>query len=135
VAISKSGTPANSPEVGGSPTAGNHTAETGLAGWGARIRTSAFLKSICLNYRTNFGPFRENWPPETPLRNLPHLDLMNAIYSIFKHLTYTERQMLLTELNHRHHLEGIDARHHLDGIGALVRYERAIRRFGATAWC
>jgi hypothetical protein len=25
---------------------------------------------------------------------------MNAIYSIFKHLTYTERQMLLTELNH-----------------------------------
>jgi hypothetical protein len=27
--------------------------------------------------------------------------------------------MLLTELNHRHHLEGIDARHHLDGIGAL----------------
>src|SRR6266481_1919348 len=25
--------------VGGSPTPGNHTAETGLAGWGARIRT------------------------------------------------------------------------------------------------
>src|SRR5258705_8630208 len=55
--------------VGGSPTPGNHTAETALAGWGARIRTSAFLKSICLNYRTNFGPFRENWPPETPLRS------------------------------------------------------------------
>jgi hypothetical protein len=26
-------------DVGGSPTPGNHTAETGLAGWGARIRT------------------------------------------------------------------------------------------------
>src|SRR5712692_3848728 len=26
--------------VGGSPTPGNHTAETGLAGWGGRIRTS-----------------------------------------------------------------------------------------------
>src|SRR6266478_8534494 len=25
--------------VGGSPTPGNHTADTGLAGWGARIRT------------------------------------------------------------------------------------------------
>src|SRR5258708_5274453 len=25
--------------VGGSPTPGNHTAETGLAGWGGRIRT------------------------------------------------------------------------------------------------
>jgi hypothetical protein len=25
--------------VGGSPTPGNHTAETALAGWGARIRT------------------------------------------------------------------------------------------------
>src|SRR5258708_7593466 len=25
--------------VGGTPTAGNHTAETALAGWGARIRT------------------------------------------------------------------------------------------------
>jgi hypothetical protein len=25
--------------VGGFPTPGNHTAETGLAGWGARIRT------------------------------------------------------------------------------------------------
>src|SRR6266481_1979948 len=55
--------------VGGSPTPGNHTAETALVGWGGRIRTSAFLKSICLNYRTNFGPFRENWPPETPLRS------------------------------------------------------------------
>src|SRR5712691_9790555 len=30
--------------VGGSPTPGNHDAETGLAGWGIRIRTSAFLK-------------------------------------------------------------------------------------------
>src|SRR6266849_320280 len=35
--------------VGGSPTPGNHTAETRLAGWGGRIRTSAFR----LNYRTN----------------------------------------------------------------------------------
>jgi hypothetical protein len=26
--------------VGGSPTPGNHTAETALAGWGGRIRTS-----------------------------------------------------------------------------------------------
>src|SRR6267154_3964511 len=28
--------------VGGSPTPGNHTAETALAGWGGRIRTSAW---------------------------------------------------------------------------------------------
>src|SRR6266446_4386631 len=36
--------------VGGSPTPGNHTAETGLAGWGARIRTWEWrnrLKSAC----------------------------------------------------------------------------------------
>jgi hypothetical protein len=30
--------------VGGSPTPGNHTAETGLAGWGERIRTSELQK-------------------------------------------------------------------------------------------
>src|SRR6266851_4475403 len=28
--------------VGGSPTPGNHTAETALAGWGGRIRTSVW---------------------------------------------------------------------------------------------
>ena len=31
--------------IGGSPTPGNHTAETALAGWGARIRTWEWRKS------------------------------------------------------------------------------------------
>jgi hypothetical protein len=54
--------------VGGSPTPGNHIAETGLAGWGGRIRTSAFLKSIYLNYRTNLRSFRK-WAIRDSLRS------------------------------------------------------------------
>src|SRR6266404_6728185 len=33
--------------VGGSPTPGNHTAETGLAGWGTRIRTWEWRNQTC----------------------------------------------------------------------------------------
>src|SRR6267154_5898698 len=40
--------------VGGSPTPGNHTAETGLAGWGARIRTSEWRNQI-----PQFGLFQQ----------------------------------------------------------------------------
>src|SRR6266481_1526394 len=36
--------------VGGSPTPGNHTAETGLAGWGARIRTCEWRNQNPLPY-------------------------------------------------------------------------------------
>src|SRR5258707_14287078 len=54
--------------VGGSPTPGNHTAETGLAGWGARIRTwewrnhnppvSPLISRIILKNRRNSTRFR-----------------------------------------------------------------------------
>src|SRR5258708_11614435 len=43
--------------VGGSPTPGNHTAETGLAGWGARIRTSELQKLRPSNYMHTPAPF------------------------------------------------------------------------------
>src|SRR6266481_10034128 len=36
--------------VGGSPTPGNHTAETGLAGWGGRIRTSVWRNQNPLHF-------------------------------------------------------------------------------------
>src|SRR5260370_37735173 len=54
--------------VGGSPTPGNHTAETGLAGWGARIRTwewrnqkppvSPLISRIILKNRRNLTLFQ-----------------------------------------------------------------------------
>src|SRR5712671_2523410 len=54
--------------VGGSPTPGNHTAESALAGWGARIRTwewrnqnppvSALISRIILKNRRNSTRFR-----------------------------------------------------------------------------
>src|SRR5229473_7889148 len=65
--------------VGGSPTPGNHTAETGLAGWGARIRTWEWRNQnppCCLPFNvhseksTKFDPFQsigwmliQNAPP------------------------------------------------------------------------
>src|SRR6266581_7269530 len=45
--------------VGGSPTPGNHTAETGLAGWGARIRT--------WECRIRTWEWRNQNPPVPPL--------------------------------------------------------------------
>jgi hypothetical protein len=54
--------------TGGSPTPGNHTAETGLAGWGARIRTwewrnqnppvSHFLSTVILKKLKNSAIFQ-----------------------------------------------------------------------------
>jgi hypothetical protein len=65
--------------VPGSPTPGNHTAETGLAGWGARIRTWEWRNQnppFCLPFNghseksTKFDPFQsigwmliQNAPP------------------------------------------------------------------------
>ena len=65
--------------VGGSPTPGNHTAETGLAGWGARIRTwewrnqnppvSPLISRIILKNRRNSTRFQSiGW---TRIQNAP----------------------------------------------------------------
>src|SRR5712672_1510557 len=65
--------------VGGSPTPGNHTAETALAGWGARIRTwewrnqnppvSPLISRIILKNRRNSTRFRSiGW---TRIQNAP----------------------------------------------------------------
>src|SRR5258708_2977262 len=65
--------------VGGSPTPGNHTAETALAGWGARIRTwewrnqnppvSPLISRIILKNRRNSTRFQSiGW---TRIQNAP----------------------------------------------------------------
>src|SRR5258706_12845781 len=49
-----------------------------LGGWGGRIRTSAFRKSIYLNYRTNLRRFRK-WAIRDSLRSYERRNIRAAL--------------------------------------------------------